>query len=105
MAPPLQLRGVLLTRNSGIVAADPSNPGKRSGNWWGWGDENSGLVAIAGRRGFERLTDGAIGGHPCGGETGQRVAQAAGVKLLVLSHLVPADDPAITNQMWIDAAP
>ena len=33
-----------------------------------------------------------------------RVAQAAGVKLLVLSHLVPADDPAITDEMWIQGA-
>jgi len=33
-----------------------------------------------------------------------RVAAAAGVKTLVLSHLVPPDDPTITAQMWIDAA-
>ena len=33
-----------------------------------------------------------------------RVAQAAGVKLLVLSHLVPADDPSITDEMWIEGA-
>jgi ribonuclease BN (tRNA processing enzyme) len=33
-----------------------------------------------------------------------RVAQAAGVKTLVLSHFVPADDPGVTDQMWIDAA-
>ena len=33
-----------------------------------------------------------------------RVAAAAGVKTLVLSHLVPPDDPAISDQMWIDAA-
>jgi ribonuclease BN (tRNA processing enzyme) len=33
-----------------------------------------------------------------------RVAEAAGVRTLVLSHLVPADDPAVTDQMWIDAA-
>ena len=33
-----------------------------------------------------------------------RIAQAAGVKTLVLSHLVPADDPDVTDQMWIDAA-
>jgi ribonuclease BN (tRNA processing enzyme) len=33
-----------------------------------------------------------------------RVAAAAGVKLLVLSHLVPADDPQITDDMWIGAA-
>jgi len=48
-----------------IAAAELSNPGKRSGNWWGWGAGkatlehlyNSGLVAIAGRRGFERHYD------------------------------------------------
>jgi len=33
-----------------------------------------------------------------------RIAQAAGVKTLVLSHFVPADDPQITDQMWIEAA-
>jgi ribonuclease BN (tRNA processing enzyme) len=33
-----------------------------------------------------------------------RVAAAAGVTLLVLSHLVPADDPTITDDMWIGAA-
>lgn len=51
-----------------ISAAELSNTGKRSGGWWGWwGSGNgkatlehlydSGLVAIAGRRGFERLYD------------------------------------------------
>ena len=33
-----------------------------------------------------------------------RVAQQAGVKTLVLSHFVPAEDPEITDQMWIDSA-
>ncbi len=33
-----------------------------------------------------------------------RVAAAAGVKTLVLSHLVPADDPALGEQDWLDAA-
>jgi ribonuclease BN (tRNA processing enzyme) len=33
-----------------------------------------------------------------------RVAQQAGVKTLVLSHLIPADDAGVTDQMWIDAA-
>ena len=33
-----------------------------------------------------------------------RVAAAAGVKTLVLSHLVPADDPSLTDDMWIGAA-
>jgi uncharacterized protein len=48
-----------------IAASELSNPGKRSGKWWGWGNGkaaleylyDSGLVAIAGRRGFERLYD------------------------------------------------
>jgi ribonuclease BN (tRNA processing enzyme) len=33
-----------------------------------------------------------------------RVAAAAGVKTLVLSHLVPADDPTLTEAMWMEAA-
>lgn len=33
-----------------------------------------------------------------------RVAAAAGVKTLVITHRVPVDDPAVTDQMWIDAA-
>jgi ribonuclease BN (tRNA processing enzyme) len=36
-------------------------------------------------------------------EVGQ-VAAAAGVKTLVLSHLVPADDDRLTDQIWIDLA-
>lgn len=40
--------------------------------------------------------------HTTTAEAG-RIAAAAGVKTLVLSHLVPADDPAITDEMW--AAP
>jgi ribonuclease BN (tRNA processing enzyme) len=32
------------------------------------------------------------------------VAAAAGVKTLVLSHLVPADDERLTEQTWIDLA-
>src|SRR5207248_1189810 len=52
-----------------LAAADLSNPGKRSGNWWGWSSGkaalehlyDAGLLAIAGRRGFERLYDRAEG--------------------------------------------
>ena len=33
-----------------------------------------------------------------------RVAEEAGVKTLVLSHFVPADDPDISDEMWIDGA-
>ncbi len=48
-----------------IAAADLSEPGTRSGKWWGWGAGksaleylyNAGLVSVAGRRGFERLYD------------------------------------------------
>lgn len=51
-----------------LAAAALSNPGKRGGSWWGWwGSGNgkatlehlydAGLIAIAGRRGFERLYD------------------------------------------------
>src|SRR5882672_7479774 len=48
-----------------LAAAELSNAGKRSGNWWGWSIGkltlehlyDTGLLAIAGRRGFERLYD------------------------------------------------
>jgi len=46
----------------------------------------------------------SIMSHHTSVEDAGRVAQAAGVKTLVLSHLVPAEDPAVTDQMWIDAA-
>jgi len=42
--------------------------------------------------------------HQTSAEQAGRVAQAAGVKTLVLSHFVPPDDPQITDQMWADAA-
>lgn len=37
-------------------------------------------------------------------EDAGRVAAAAGVKTLVLSHFVPPDDPLVTEEMWRDAA-
>jgi hypothetical protein len=48
-----------------LGAGDLSNPGTRSGSWWGWGTGkaalehlfDAGLLSIAGRRGFERLYD------------------------------------------------
>ena len=42
--------------------------------------------------------------HQTSAEQAGRIAQAAGVKTLVLSHFVPPDDPQITEQMWADAA-
>jgi ribonuclease BN (tRNA processing enzyme) len=50
-----------------------------------------------------RLRESIMSHHTTAEEAG-RVAQAADVKLLVLSHLVPADDPEVTEQMWLDAA-
>ena len=46
----------------------------------------------------------SIMSHHTSAEDAGRIAAAAGVKTLVLSHLVPPDDPAITAQMWIEAA-
>jgi ribonuclease BN (tRNA processing enzyme) len=63
--------------------------------------------------GVDRLVSGvpnaatlkqSIISHHTTAEDAGRVAQAARVKTLVLSHFVPADDPAVTDQMWIDAA-
>ena len=42
--------------------------------------------------------------HHTTAEDAGRVAHAAGVKTLVLSHLLPPEDPEVTDQMWIDAA-
>ena len=47
----------------------------------------------------KHLVDSHTSAEDCG-----RVATEAGVKTLVLSHLVPADDPLVTEQMWIEAA-
>jgi uncharacterized protein YcaQ len=54
-----------VTERGPISAAELTNPGTRSGPWWGWGEGkaaleylyDTGLVAIAGRRGFARLYD------------------------------------------------
>jgi ribonuclease BN (tRNA processing enzyme) len=42
--------------------------------------------------------------HQTSVEDAGRAAQVAGVKTLVLSHFVPAEDPEVTEQMWLDAA-
>ena len=59
------------------------------------------IVAIVGNASTlkKHIIDSHTAVEDCG-----RVAVAAGVKTLVLSHLVPPDDPTITAQMWIDAA-
>jgi ribonuclease BN (tRNA processing enzyme) len=42
--------------------------------------------------------------HQTSAEQAGRIAQAAGVKTLGLSHFVPPDDPEVTDQMWASAA-
>jgi len=42
--------------------------------------------------------------HQTSVEDAGRIARAAGVKMLVLSHLVNPDDPTVTDRMWLDAA-
>ena len=42
--------------------------------------------------------------HQTSAEDAGRLAQEAGVKTLVLSHMVPPDDPEVTEAMWLDAA-
>jgi ribonuclease BN (tRNA processing enzyme) len=49
------------------------------------------------------LRDHLIASHTSAEDCG-RIATAAGVKTLVLSHFVPPDDPHVTEQMWLDAA-
>lgn len=47
----------------------------------------------------KHLIDSHTSAEDCG-----RIAQAADVRTLVLSHFVPTTDPELTGQMWVDAA-
>jgi ribonuclease BN (tRNA processing enzyme) len=58
---------------------------------------------VAGVPSAKTLKQSILSHHTTAEDAG-RVAQRAGVKTLVLSHFVPADDPAITDQMWMQAA-
>jgi ribonuclease BN (tRNA processing enzyme) len=58
---------------------------------------------VAGVPNAANLKNSIMSHHTTAAAAG-RVAQAAGVMTLVLSHFVPAEDPTITDQMWIDAA-
>jgi ribonuclease BN (tRNA processing enzyme) len=46
-----------------------------------------------------RLREHLVASHTTTEDVG-RVAQAAGVKTLVLSHFVPGADPTVTEEMW-----
>jgi ribonuclease BN (tRNA processing enzyme) len=47
------------------------------------------------------LREHIIAGHTATDDIG-RIASAANVKSLVLSHLVPGDDPAVTDELWAE---
>jgi ribonuclease BN (tRNA processing enzyme) len=49
-----------------------------------------------------RLKQHLLASHTLAEDVG-RIATEAGVGLLALHHLVPADDPLVTEQNWIDA--
>jgi ribonuclease BN (tRNA processing enzyme) len=49
------------------------------------------------------LREHLLASHTVTEEVGKMAAEA-GVKTLVLSHLVPGDDPSITEEMWIEGA-
>jgi ribonuclease BN (tRNA processing enzyme) len=58
---------------------------------------------VAGVPNATRLKESILSHHTAAEDAG-RIAAQAGVGLLVLSHLVPADDPTLTEAMWIAAA-
>ena len=49
---------------------------------------------------YEMLARSVIGHHTTAEQVG-RVAAKAGVKLLVLSHFVPAEDPTVPDEEWL----
>jgi ribonuclease BN (tRNA processing enzyme) len=53
--------------------------------------------------GSTRLRQHLIASHTTTDDVG-RIASAADVKTLVLSHLVPGNDPSITDEMWAAGA-
>ena len=53
--------------------------------------------------GARRLREHLLASHTSTEDVG-RIAAQAGVKTLVLSHLVPGDDPSITDEEWSEGA-
>src|SRR6266404_4320980 len=53
--------------------------------------------------GATRLREHLLAAHTSTADVG-RIAAQAGVKTLVLSHLVPGDDPSITDEQWTEGA-
>lgn len=62
----------------------------------------SGVEKLAARIGNgSTLAEAIISHHTTAEEVGA-IAKKANVKHLILTHMVPADDPSITDQEWID---
>jgi ribonuclease BN (tRNA processing enzyme) len=51
----------------------------------------------------KRLREHLMAAHTLPEDVG-RIAQQAGVNILVLSHFVPGDDPSITDEQWAEGA-
>lgn len=51
----------------------------------------------------KRLREHLLAAHTVPEDVG-KIAASAGVKTLVLSHMVPGDDPTITDEQWSDGA-
>ena len=58
---------------------------------------------VAGVANAARLK-GSVMSHHTSAQDAGRVARDAGVKTLVLSHFVPAEDETLTDEMWLRAA-
>lgn len=61
----------------------------------------SGVESLAKRIGNGSTLAQAIISHHTTAEEVGKIAKAANVKNLILTHLVPADDPTITDEVWI----
>lgn len=61
----------------------------------------SGVESLAKRIGNGSTLAQAIISHHTTAEEVGKIAEAANVKNLILTHLVPADDPTITDEVWI----
>jgi ribonuclease BN (tRNA processing enzyme) len=51
----------------------------------------------------DKLLEHIVASHTTHDDVG-KVAKAAGVKTLVLSHIVPSDDLSVTDEIWIEGA-
>jgi len=51
----------------------------------------------------DRLIEHIVAAHTTHTDVG-KVAKAAGVKTLVLTHFVPSDDSSLTDEIWIEGA-